>query len=376
MRITLLLTFLFFSGLLVAQTSLSGTITHDRNIRNYRLYLPTDYDDSQSLPLVFNLHGLGSNSIEQLFYSQMNAVADTANFIVCYPDGIDEAWNVGWVFGSREDDTGFISDLIDTLVQNYGIDDQRIYSCGMSNGGFMSYRLACELNDKIAAVASVTGAMAPRYIDDCEPGKSVPVLEIHGTSDQVVPYTGDRNINVPISELMEFWQKNNSCGATPVESDLPDVVTNDSSTITRIEWPECEDQKKVIHFRVNGGGHTWPGTFALPGAGPTNGDIIASEEIWLFFKQYTLSGLSNNEEVFNETNIVVFPNPAINWINLNLNGQKVDWVDIYDTQGKLIRRIENINPSGLSVAALKAGLYLLDFKRDGLSIHAQSFIKQ
>ena len=139
----------------VAQETIAIDLEFDGEDRDYRLRIPANFDGETALPLVFNLHGFTSNATQQELYSRMNVVADTAGFFICYANGIGAAWNVGWDFGSSADDVGFINFLIDQISAEYPILSDQIYSCGMSNGGFMSYRLACELNQRIAAVASV-----------------------------------------------------------------------------------------------------------------------------------------------------------------------------------------------------------------------------
>ncbi|HPI09028.1 MAG TPA: PHB depolymerase family esterase, partial [Saprospiraceae bacterium] len=176
---------------LPAQTTLTGTIQSGGLTREYRLYKPAVYNGSTAVPLVINMHGYSSNNLEQEFYGDFRGIADTANFLIVHPNGTldnqgQRFWNA-FGTGSNVDDVGFISDLIDTLSAAYNIDPQRIYATGMSNGGFMSYSLACELNERIAAIASVTGSMAPIKLASCNPQRPVPVMEIHGTADGVVP---------------------------------------------------------------------------------------------------------------------------------------------------------------------------------------------
>ena len=153
---------------LLVQTAWSQTllksIVHDGIQRDYRIYVPSIYDGSMEVPVVFNIHGYGSNAFQQEAYGDFRPIADTANFILVAPDGtLDNSGTAFWnAFGSPTetvDDVGFISALIDTLAEDYSINLNRVYSTGMSNGGFMSYKLACGLSSRIAAIASVTGAM-------------------------------------------------------------------------------------------------------------------------------------------------------------------------------------------------------------------------
>lgn len=344
---------------LSAQQTITGSIVHDGIERSYRLRVPFVNEDT---PLVFNLHGFGSSAFEQELYSFMNTVADTAGFFVCYPDGIDASWNVGWAFGSTADDVGFINALIDTLALTYPIDTNRVYSCGMSNGGFMSYRLACELNDRIAAVASVTGSMAPSYFPNCNPGKPVPVLEIHGTADSTVPYGGN-NISVPILEVLNFWATNNGCSTTAVEEELPDTDASDLTTVTRISFADCEDNQEVLHFRINGGGHTWPGS-PIP-IGVTNQDIVASAEIWHFFQQFTLNDVVNAQETVQTTEqLHVFPNPTSGTLYFDMTVAPKA-IRLYDIGGRLLLHEEAFSSPQLDLNKLDAGVYLLEVYLDG-----------
>jgi polyhydroxybutyrate depolymerase len=352
-----LVVLLLGSFMLSAQQTLTGTIMHDGIERDYRIRVPVVAEDAS---LVFNLHGFGSSAFEQELYSFMNTVADTAGFFVCYPDGLgtEQAWNVGWDFGSQADDVGFISALIDTLAATYSIDTNRVYSCGMSNGGFMSYRLACELNDRIAAVASVTGSMVPSYLPDCNPGKPVPVLEIHGTADDVVAYEGTFPISAPIPDVLDFWATNNGCATEPVEEAVPDTDMSDATTATRVSFPDCEDGQDVLHFRINGGGHTWPGS-SIP-IGVTNQDIVASAEIWHFFSQFTLDDVVNTtEELQAGPQVRVFPNPSSGPLYLDMK-EVPRAVQLYDLSGRLLLRQEAFDSPQLDLGDLNTGVYLLE----------------
>jgi len=147
----------------IAQQTINGTLEHDGLMREYILYVPANYTGTEEVPLLFNFHGYGSNASQQMFYGDFRPIADTEGFIIVHPMGtVDNTgtthFNVGWGT-STIDDVGYTEALIDDLSSNYPIDAKRIYSTGMSNGGFMSYTLACELSDRIAAIASVTGTM-------------------------------------------------------------------------------------------------------------------------------------------------------------------------------------------------------------------------
>jgi len=300
---------IIFSLILLFAVSQEHTLTHDGIIRTYRLHLPVGFQPDTLYPLVVNMHGLGSNAFEQEIYSEFNNVSDTGGFIVVYPNGIDETWNISSPTGT--DDVGFISAMIDTLDLAYNIDLQRVYSTGMSMGGFMSYRLACELSDRIAAIASVTGLQA---FYPCTPSRKVPVMQFHGTADQIVPYTG-------VATTINNWVNYNGCPSSPITTDLPDINPQDNSTVTVTYYGLCDNSSEVILYTINGGEHTWPGASIMIGV--TNQDIKASNEIWTFFQKFTLQGSTAILESGDETAITftIYPNPVDQYAGVKLTGR-------------------------------------------------------
>ncbi|MBC7885983.1 MAG: T9SS type A sorting domain-containing protein [Saprospiraceae bacterium] len=317
------------------QQTINGNIIHNGINRNYILHLPANHNVNTAIPLVYNLHGFGSNALEQEFYSGMNTVADTARFAVCYPNGVSTAWNVGWAFGSTADDVGFISALTDDLISKYGFDTKRIYSCGMSNGGFMSYVLACQLNNKIAAIASVTGSMVPGNVTSCNPGKPVPVLEIHGTADGTVAYNGSQ-IGVSIPDVMKFWQNNNECDLEPVKEFVPNISLTDNTTTEKYSYANCKNNKEVIHYKVIGGGHTWPG--ATIDIGTTSHDFNASSTIWNFFRKYSLDNTSVTNAPDPDVITEVYPNPFFDQFVVDQVTADTK-LFIYNVQGSLVSQL-------------------------------------
>lgn len=344
-------------GSLQAQT-VTGSIEHDGITRNYRLYVPPGYTGTESLPLVFNLHGYGSNASQQEFYSGMNAVAANELFFVCYADGVANQWSTG--FGGTADDVGFLSALIDALYADYQIDLQRVYSCGMSNGGYMSYLLACELGDRIAAVASVTGAMTPDFAANCNPSRPIPALQIHGTSDDVVPYNGSA-LNIPIEDLVDFWVAHNDCDQNPVETQIPDSDPNDGCTAVRYDYSPCAENTEVVFYRIDDGAHTWPG--AALAIDVTNYDFNASQEIWNFFQKFELNvevAVSETEKT-SET-LHLWPNPASDQVNFWVEAEQPHQVVLYNSQGQrlLFEEIKGAGNHTLQLpASLSGGWYLL-----------------
>ena len=206
---------IFFAILLIfslisitrGQTTINGSFVFEGATRTYRLYIPASYNPSAPAPLLFNLHGYGSNNVEQELYGDFRPISDTAGFIITHPNGtVDQSGNRFWnTFGnSSVNDLGFLSALIDTISAGYSIDSGRIYSTGMSNGGFMSYELACFLSHRITAIASVTGSMIWLKLQTCNPQHPTPVMQIHGTADLTVPYAGNFAF-VHIDTLVKYW---------------------------------------------------------------------------------------------------------------------------------------------------------------------------
>ena len=309
---------LSFQTSVLGQTTIEGTIDFDDLTREYTLYLPADLPTQA--PLVFNLHGYTSNGFEQRIYSAMDDVADASSFAVCYPEGtIDDNgqafWNSG--FGEEIDDTGFLIALAQALQSEHDLDPDRTFSCGMSNGGFMSYHLACQASDTFKAVASVTGTMSTLTLLGCDPSLAVPIFEIHGTNDLVVPYDG-AEFMTPIDEVVDFWANSNGCGA-PDEYELEDINLADFSNVTVNKYTNCTSGNEVWLYTVNGGSHTWPGAFPIGGV--TNQDFEASVEIWNFFAQCQPTvGVSELESERQK----VYPNPAHDML-CGLNGAYELW---------------------------------------------------
>ena len=270
----------------LSQQTINGIITHGGLQRDYILYVPASYSSATAVPLVFNFHGYTSNANDQMWYGDFRAISDTAGFIIVHPMGtIDNTgathWNVGWG-GSTVDDIDFTEALMDDLIATYNIDNNRIYSTGMSNGGFMSYQLACELSDRIAAIASVTGSMSTNLINNCSPNHQMPVMEIHGTADAVVPYSA-------LPSIMDFWANFNNCNSAPIVTNVPDINIMDGCTAEHHIWENGDNGATVEHYKIIGGAHTWPG--AIFPNGITNQDINASAKIWKFFSKYDINGL-------------------------------------------------------------------------------------
>jgi polyhydroxybutyrate depolymerase len=360
---TLLLT-LFISATALAQSTVH-TMQHNGLTRSYRLYIPSAYTGDVPVPLLFNLHGYTSNAQQQELYGDFRGIADTANFILVHPDGtLDGSGNRFWnSFGASGgvDDVGFISALINKIDDEYNIDLSRVYSCGMSNGGFMSYRLACELGDRITAIASVTGTMPTNSLTSCNPFKPTPIMQIHGTADATVPYNGNTFMTA-IETVVNWWVNFNQCSPIPIITEVPDINTSDNCTAEHFLYSNGTNGSTVEFYKITPGEHTWPG--APINIGVTNRDINASIEIWRFFSKFSTINLVStpNSEVFL---FDISPNPASQLLNIKSN-QSYEHLVITDLSGKRVftqtGQVENID-----IRNLNQGVYLISIFWNGLT---------
>ena len=348
---TLIFAFVLITTFSAAQTTIIDSIMSGGIYRNYRIYVPASYTGATARPLVFDLHGYTSNAASQQSYSNFMPIADTANIIMVYPNGTlsggSTYWNAG--FGGAVNDIGFMSDLIDTLLTQYNIDANCVYSCGMSNGGYMSHTLACELNNKIAAIASVTGSMTNYQQSICNPTRPVPVMQISGNADGTVAYGGGGG-SMGIDALVNYWVNNNNCNPTPAFTMVPNTSTSDGCTAEHYVYGGGDFGSTVEKYKIIGGGHTWPGSPFIIGV--TNQDFKASEKIWLFFRKYKLNQFVGVDELQNDDSIKLYPNPSTNIITIE--GDNISLVSVYDVTGKLI--IES-KEKQMDVSALAKGVY-------------------
>lgn len=350
MKRTLL--FFFFIGSVLystAQTTIIDSLMSGGIYRNYRLYIPASYTGVTSYPLILNLHGYTSNASTQQSYTNFGPIADTAHFLMVYPNGTTYMGQPYWnAFGVGANDIQFLSDLIDSLSANYNIDAGSVYSCGMSNGGYMSYTLACELSNKIAAVASVTGSMSTYTKTTCSPGRAIPVMQISGTADGTVPYAGS-STSLHIDSVVKYWRINNNCNPSAIFTNIPDINTSDGCTAQHYVYNGGTGGSSVELYKIIGGGHTWPFTFPI---GVTNQDFNASEKIWLFFRKYKLNQFVGIEQTKENDRINVFPNPATNLITIE--GENVSWIIISDMNGRVIIQSSK---KQIDISVLAKGVY-------------------
>lgn len=283
----------------------NGTLTHDGNTREYARYVPASYTGDTKMPLVVYLHGAPENKEAAQATTDFIAVADAEDFIVVFAEaGFSSGNGFIWADGRGSgadaafDDVSFVNALVDVLVSEVEINTAKIYVCGFSNGGSAVQRIAIESNAKFAAMATVSSGLHVKYETE-NPGRAIPMLFIHGTTDQLAPYAGGISPFVAnlftesllgVDQSVSFWVTNNACNATPSENTLPDTDANDASTVTTLTYTGGSNGAEVKLYRITGGGHTWPGVAGRPAMpfGTTNNDIKAGQEIWDFFNQFEL----------------------------------------------------------------------------------------
>ena len=304
----LFLVLLYFPYFGFGQQTINDSIIHDNLYRSYITYIPAIYNTSDPTPLVFNFHGLTGNSSIAMWHADFRSIADTANFIIVHPQGLlnssgETHWNVGQI-GTSINDIDFISTLLDSLSLEYNIDSNRVYSTGMSNGAYMSYRLACELSDKIAAIAPVAGSYISYMLNSCNPTHSTPVLHIHGVADSSSIYYGKPGVE-SITSIISYWVNYNQCNTQSIFTQIANINLTDSSMVEHYAWKNGVNGVEVEHFKIIDGGHTWPGSNFPNSNGVTNYDINASVEIWNFFSRYNINGLINPSTEIIENTIEV-----------------------------------------------------------------------
>lgn len=256
-------------------------------------------------PVVFALHGGGGRGLGMRRLG-FEPLADKDGFVVVYPDG----WNNGWYDGrlgerilrrgEGVDDVAFMRMMIDTLIAEKIADPARIYATGPSNGGIMSFRIACDLAGKVAAVAPSIANMPKDGMELCQPARPVPMLIINGTKDPLVPWEGgpiagnpNGGIVVSVDETIALWKKLNRCGDRPKSRQLPDQDPSDGTRTTEYIW-DCADKVELRLLRVEEGGHYWHGPVTpvevarIERTGKVSRDFSGAEEVWRFFSRFTL----------------------------------------------------------------------------------------
>lgn len=354
--------FISFSSILNAQFD---SLIYNSRQRTFLVHLPASYDGQAKIPLLIAMHGGGGSALNLQNQSGLSLAADQNDFIVVYPEGYHggflniRTWNAGWCCGysstTNIDDVGFIDTLLDVLIARYNIDTNRIYATGMSNGGFMSYRLACELSHRIAAIAPIASSMS---LIECNPGRPVPIIHFHSYQDGSVPYEGgigngiSDHYNAPLDSVLAVWAATNACQEGKIE-------VQDNDDYTQYTWTNCDCASDIIWYLTKDGGHSWPGGNQTPIGDLPSMVINANELMWDFLSQYSLdcSAVSAWKEIPVHDQLHVFPNPSYGSFQLSQSPDLADKVSLFDLLGTPVPIIRE--GANVTVPSFEAGLYLL-----------------
>lgn len=252
--------------------------------RTYLLYVPRIYQPTTPTPLVISVHGFTSNADQQSGITRWHVLAEKENFLVVYPNGtgVPTRWNAGesrYIGGTTVDDVQFFRDLIAEVEANVCVDPARVFVNGLSNGGGMSNRLACQASDLVAAIGGVAGAYSPV---DCAITRPVPVIAFHGTADPLVDFEGNAAEGFPkIEDWAKEWATRDGC-------DLTAEALEPYGDVSGIRYGKCKDNAEVILYVIDGGGHTWPDGPKMPFLGKVTKDINATAAMWEFFARHPM----------------------------------------------------------------------------------------
>ncbi len=381
MKKNLLITLLSTISITVlAQTqgSVTRTINFGGKSREYRLHVPASYNANQKVPLVFVFHGLGDN-MGNMEGVGMTLIGDTANFITITPQALADplagtAWNSGaganlggiqYFPNQNVDDVGFVSKMIDTTAAEFNIDLRKVYACRFSMGGYMTNRLACELNNRIAAFGPVAATIGAGIT--CTPNRPLPIITFHGTSDATVSYDS-ASFGMSVPQLLNFWKNNNGCNSLDSFA-MPDIA-NDGYTVEHFVYGNCSPTSALEHFKVYGADHTWLG----PGD-----DIFYTAEIWKFFSrfQHPNQSLDVNEKFQPANQLSVLPNPIEMGGKISINLPKTfSRLQLTNLKGQLVMEISGIDQKAeLGSENLQPGIYFLNANsKTGQSISSKLII--
>jgi polyhydroxybutyrate depolymerase len=273
----------------------AGWIWSGGMLRRYLIHLPAGAASAAGLPVVLAFHGRLGTAEGMSRLTHLDRIADEHRFVVVYPQGYRRSWNDGRpgspAHSAGVNDVAFVAGLIHHLVSTGHVDASRVYATGMSNGAIFTERLGCDLTGLLAGIAPVAGPMPVPVAGSCHPSRPIPVLEIHGTADPLVPYDGgqvDSGTGGGVRSVAwtaAFWRAADRCRPGPVTSTLPDTA-HDGTGVRVSRGTACAPGTRVVLYTVTGGGHTWPGGEQyLPPViiGPTSRQFDASETLWRFF---------------------------------------------------------------------------------------------
>lgn len=380
-QVILSIVLIFSATLVQAQINVYDSIKHASLERTYQLHVPSAYNSANPTPLVIGLHGGGS--LSWLNFEQSCHLISKSNsngFILVYPEGVlalgMRTWNGGGCCGysvlARIDDVGFIRDLIDTLRAKYNIDTTRIYATGLSNGAIMSYRLASELSNRIAAIAPVSGTLEDSAFT-FNPQRSVPIIQFHSVLDSNIYLQGGYGIGSSkhkfnsVNYGLQKFATYNNCAANPDSTHF----TVGAEYYYKKHWHSCSCGAEEILYVTSDGGHSWPGgsAGASEGADPPSTIINANDSIWNFFQHHTLNCNTSSAigTRYAKASLVISPNPFSSKTTMQLSEPLENaTLNVYNTYGQQVKQLRNISAPTVVLHRdnLPCGLYFLQLMQD------------
>jgi len=287
----------------LADTTLSLSFISQDISRNYQIHFPPSYNEETEFPLLVALHGGQSNGAAMMDNFYFDEIGDNEGFITVFPDSYAGQWADGRGTTTAEadgiDDVAFLSNLMDELISTYQVDACKLYLTGISSGGMMTQRVACDDTGRFTAYASIASSLPDSYVPHCQPQFTTSMAMVNGTEDQFSPYEGGPS-NAPgstgtvlgVAGTIAFWTTHNQCSeaSNPSITNYPNIYAEDNSYVIRYDYGGCSQNNEVVLYEVVGGGHTFPGGPGpnyVPLVGYSNKDINGAEEIWNFFKEKT-----------------------------------------------------------------------------------------
>lgn len=261
------------------------TFDFEHVARTYQLYVPPAYRGTTAVPVVFDFHGYGSNAAQQMIYGNFEPLARRNDFLIVAPDGQDTGAKQHFnLTGEKrlQNDITMVLALLDHIEATFCVDTARVFSTGMSDGGGMTSVLACLAPNRFAAFGPVAVQV---YRPGCAGKYPIAMVAFHGTADPIVAYNGAKADGVDLGAVpttMAKWAAHDHCDVRYADVSL-------GTQVQRRTWTGCDGTSSVVLYSIIGGGHTWPGSLAIPAYGLTTTQINASDTIWAFFAAHPLA---------------------------------------------------------------------------------------
>lgn len=366
-KVPLVLVFLMFALYLHPGFAQQDSIFDQGVWRKFIVHLPAGYQAANEYPLVLNFHGYSSNALLEELYTGFDQISDQYGFIVAYPDGINNQWDL-----LTNSDVDFVSHLVDTLRTRYSC-NSCLFSTGMSEGGFLTYKLACSLSQPLTAIAVVAGNMPVSFQNTCAVNNGLPVLHFHGTADAVVSFNGMPPLIPPVDSTILWWVNKNNCATSPVSVLIPDNNIADSSTVIFYNYSGGTGGSIVSLYKVINGGHTWPGAIPVPSLGNTNEDIRASELIGGFFQSFCVNTSSTGKTP--DTGIRLTPSPVRDILSIQ-SAVTIVQVSVLSLNGnELLRKSMADRNVIISLEDLPPGIFVAEILRSDGSLFTKKIVK-